>query len=72
MVLACHVILQDHLIKRSCDWEPFMLSHHPAKFGGHGQNGSGDMSFVAEEQNSKCSLLNLPLLLISKAHGISN
>ena len=54
-----------------------MVSHHPAKFGGHRHCGSGDMIFlVAEEENSKCSCFNLPLLFISKghwlkAHGIS-
>ena len=30
-----------------------MVSHHPAKFGGHSHCGSGDIMFlVAEEQDS--------------------
>ena len=54
-----------------------MVSHHPAKFGDHRHCGSGDIMFlVAEEQNSRCSrfnpplLFNLPLLFISKGHGL--
>ena len=54
-----------------------MVSHHPAKFGDHRHCGSGDIMFlVAEEENSKCSCFNLPLLLnspllyISKGHGL--
>ena len=46
MVLVCHVISQDHVIKGSCDfyrWEPLMISHHPAKFGGLRQGGSEDV-----------------------------
>ena len=50
MVLVCHVISQDHMIKGSCD---FMggspLIHHPAKFGGHRHCVSGDMMFVVAE-----------------------
>ena len=60
-----------------------MVSHHPAMFGDHRHCGSGDiMVLVAEEENSRCSCFNLPLLFsppllfISKgqrltAHGIS-
>ena len=53
-----------------------MVSHHSAKFGNHEHCGSGDIFLVAEEENSRCSHFNLPLLLISKghelkAHGIS-
>ena len=55
-------------------WEPFMVSCHSAKFGGHKQCGSGDTTFlVVEKQDSTCSCLNpplLPLLFISKAHGM--
>ena len=44
MVLACHVILQDHVIKGSCD---FMVSSHqgelPSKFGGHRHSDSKDI-----------------------------
>ena len=54
-----------------------MVSHHPAKFGDHRHCGSGDIMFlVAEEENSRCSHFNPPLLFISighelKEHGIS-
>ena len=53
-----------------------MVSHHPAKFGDHRHCDSGDMFLVAEEENSRCSRFNPPLLFISKghelkAHGIS-
>ena len=54
-----------------------MVSHHPVKFGGQRQCGGGDIMFlVAEEEDSRCSHLNPPLLFISKgygwkAHGIS-
>ena len=49
-----------------------MVSHHPAKFGGHRHCGSGDMMFVVVEgQESTCPRLDSPLLLISNnAHGI--
>ena len=40
-----------------------MVSHHPAKFGGHRHCGSGDIMFLfAEEENSRCSRFNPPLL----------
>ena len=54
-----------------------MVSIHPAKFGGHRHCGSGDIIFlIAEEEDSRCSRFNPPLLFISKgnglkAHGIS-
>ena len=47
-----------------------MVSHHPAKFGDHRHCGSGDMFLVAEEENSRCSCFNPPLLFISKGHGL--
>ena len=53
-----------------------MVSHHPAKFGDHRHCGSGDIMFlVAEEENSRCSCFNPPLLFnplllfTSKGHG---
>ena len=45
MILTCHVILQDHLIKGSCDLGR-NVSYHPAKFGGHRHSDSGDMILV--------------------------
>ena len=54
-----------------------MVSHHPAKFGDHRHCGSGDITFLlAEEESSRCSRYNLPLLFnppllfISKGHGL--
>ena len=54
-----------------------MVSHHSAKFGDHRYCGSGDIMFlVAEEESSRCSRFNLPLLFnppllfISKRHGL--
>ena len=37
-----------------------MVSHHPAKFGGHRHYGSGDMMFVVVEEQDSC--LDPPLL----------
>ena len=54
-----------------------MVSHKPAKFGDHRHCGRGDIIFlVAEEENSRCSRFNppllykAPLLRISKGHGL--
>ena len=48
-----------------------MVSHHPAKFNDHRLCDSGDVMFlVVEEENSTCSRFNLPLLFISKGHGL--
>ena len=54
-----------------------MVNHHPAKCGDHWHCGSGDkIILVAEEENSRYShfnpplLFNLPLLFISKGHGL--
>ena len=81
MVLVCHVISKNHLIKVSCDFmdgsaSRLMLSHHPAKFGGHRHCGSGDKMFlVAEVEDCRCFHFHPPLTYISKgydlkAHGI--
>ena len=36
-----------------------MVSHHPAKFGGHRHSASGDIMFlVVERHDSTCSRLN--------------
>ena len=46
-----------------------MVRHLHAKFGGHSLCGSGDIRLlVAEEEDSKCSRFNPPLLFISKGH----
>ena len=47
-----------------------MVSHHPAKFGDNTYCGRGDMFLVAEEENSRWSCFNPPLLSISKGHGL--
>ena len=52
-------------------WESLMVNHHPAEFGGHRHCASQDIMFlVAEEENSRCSCFNPPLLLISKTQGL--
>ena len=40
-----------------------MVSHHPAKFGGH--------KYCNREQNSTCCGLNPPLMFISQGHGLT-
>ena len=48
-----------------------MVSHNPAKFGGHRHCGSGNMMFVVDEgQDYTCPRLDSPLLFISKAHDM--
>ena len=47
-----------------------MVSHHPAKFGGHRHCGSEDIFLVIEGQDSRRSCLNPPLLFISKRHDL--
>ena len=47
-----------------------MVSHHFAEFGDHRHCGSGDMFLVAEKKDSRCSRFNLPVLFISKEHGL--
>ena len=32
MILVCHVILENHVIKMSCEFE---VGYHPDKFGSH-------------------------------------
>ena len=46
-----------------------MVSHYPAKSGGHKHCGSGDMMFVVvERQDSICPRLDPPLLFTSIEH----
>ena len=62
--LVCHVILQDHVVKGSCDFmdgNPSWLSHHSAKFGDHRHCGSGDMMFLVLKRK-------IPLALASIRH----
>ena len=50
MILVCHVILQDHVIKESCNFMSKILS---AQFGGYRHYGSADLMFlVVEGQDS--------------------
>ena len=60
MLLVCHMISQDHIVKGSCD---FMVSHNPATFYDHRNCVSADMFLVD-------MLFNLPLLFIPKSHGM--
>ena len=43
-----------------------MVSHYPAKFGGHRHCGSEDMFLVHEEEDFRCSCFNPPLLYLSR------
>ena len=74
MILVCHLILQDHVIKGShyfMGWSPHGKSHH-FMIGGHRDCGSGYMMFVVvKEQDPACPRLNRSLLFISKAYGMS-
>ena len=45
-----------------------MVNHHPAKFGGHRDFGSGDMFLVVEEQDSTCLLTSA---ITTTTHGMS-
>ena len=48
-----------------------MVSQNPANFGGHAHYGNGDIMFlVVEEEDSRCSRFNPPLLFISEGHGL--
>ena len=48
-----------------------MENHQTGKFGGHRHCDSGDVKFLVEkEKSSRCSRFNLPLLFISKVHGL--
>ena len=49
MILVCHVILQDHVIKKSYDVvgeEPVQVNYHLVKFGGHRHCGSEDIKIL--------------------------
>ena len=46
MILVCHLILQDYVMRGSCGLygqEHIKVSYHPAKFGGHRLSGSRDI-----------------------------
>ena len=47
-----------------------IVSHHPAKFGGHRHCGSGDIIFLVVEEKDTTSLLNSTNTIFSKAHDI--
>ena len=70
MVLVCHVILQDHMIKESLDFMGGSLSRQVTNltsFGSHRHRGSGYiMLVVIEGQDFTCSCLGPPLLFTSK------
>ena len=52
-------------------WQSLMLSHHSATFCGHRHFISRDIMFlVAEEEDSRRSPFNQPLLFISKGRGL--
>ena len=74
MFLVCHIVLKDNVFKGPCDFmggSPSLLSYHLAKFGGHRHYGKEDLMFlVVEEEDSRCSLFNTSLLVISKGHSM--
>ena len=48
MILVCHVVLQGHVIKMSCDFidtSPTKVTYHAAKFGSHRHFGCGKKCF---------------------------
>ena len=47
-----------------------MVSHNPFKFGSPRHFGRVDMFFMVEGQDSTCPCFDLPLLFISKGHGL--
>ena len=48
-----------------------MVNHHPPKSGDNRHCGNEDIMFlVAEEEDSRCSRFNAPLLFTSKGHGL--
>ena len=50
-----------------------MVSHHPARFGDHKLNGSGDIMFlVAEADDSRCSCCSRRYFLFLKDIGNSD
>ena len=57
MVLLCHVILQDHTIKVSCDFiggrGGLFKTCYLAKFGGHRQSGIGNMMVLVYHKISQ-------------------
>ena len=66
MFLVCYVISQDHVNL----WMRAPVVSHD--HGGHWHFISRDIVLVAEEQDSTYSLLNLPLLFISKRHDLKH
>ena len=70
IILVCHVISQDNVIKGSYDFigYPLMVSHQVC---GHRYCDSGTIMLLAfGVEDFACSLLNLLLLFVSKAQGI--
>ena len=64
MVLVCHAISQDHVIKVSCDFMRFLLNLMVISIV------VAEMFLVVGGQDSTCSHLNPALLVISKARDI--
>ena len=72
MFLVCHVVSKDkQKVMWLYGWEPPMVSHHSTKFGDHRCCGSGDIFLVVEEKDSRSFRFNLPLLFITKGHGLT-
>ena len=53
MDLVCHVLSQDYGIKKSfdiMDEKALMVRHHPAKFGNHGDCGTGNIMLLVVKE----------------------
>ena len=72
MVLVCNLISQDHVIKGSCNFLGENTSWKVTTFLNLLVIGIEvvEIFLMIEEQDSKCSCLNLPLLFISKGHRL--
>ena len=74
MIIVCHAISQDHGIQKSCDFPGYSLSWYVKTLPSSVATGNAavEMFLVAEEEDSRCSRFNSPLLFISKRHGFKS
>ena len=68
MVLVCHVILEDFVIKGPYNFMDgrLVVSHHPSKFGGLRHSGSRYIIILVVEDKVPHAHLTPPLLLTYK------
>ena len=74
VVLVCHVILKDHVIKVMWlyQWESFMVSSRRAKFGSHRHCDSEYICFQWLKSQIPRALWNPQILLISKSKAYAS